>query len=328
MTGIDANVLLNQLARYTANGALNSQYSLPVLGRLADTTPPLNGEELIEALLQHGDPGVAAMVPRVQAARHSAAAQLHAARRDQRLSSAQAVTEQFPLLADLPLDVQSGWMTLTHPLKRLASALSVYRDVRFAVARQNEAPRTAAALESELTGILQDTDAPLFPSDRRFVLSLVKHARSHCVDDSEMTLALDHLKSHIELQRAADEIAVKEVFDNWQGQVPAGLDEEIVLDELVLRHQRSATSGDGHRWLDELCAWPGVNAARRLVDALQSYDDRERAALIFTLRAGSRNIAGWSGWRNWLLQSGQKLERQQKELGRIGQQSPMEVLTF
>ncbi len=328
MTDIDANVLLNQLARYTANGALNSQYSLPVLGRLADTTPPLNGEELIEALLQHGDPGVAAMVPRVQAARHSAAAQLHAARREQRLSSAQAVTEQFPLLADLPLDVQSGWRTLTHPLKRLASALSVYRDVRFAVARQNEAPRTAAALESELAEILQDTDAPLFPSDRRFVLSLVKHARSHCVDDSEMTLALDRLKSHIELQREADEIAVKDVLDNRQGQIPASLDEEIVLDELVLRHQESATSGDGNRWLDELCAWPGVNAACRLVDVLQSNDERERAALIFTLRAGSRNIAGWSGWRNWLLQSGRKLERQQKELGRIGQQSPMEVLTF
>lgn len=328
MADIDPNVLLTQLARYTANGALNSQYSLPVLGRLADATPPLNGGELIEALLQHGDPGVAGMVPRVQAARHSAAAQLHAARRDKRLSSTETLAEQFPLLADLPLDVQLGWTTLAHPLKRLASALSVSADARFAAARQSEAPRTSAALELELAEILNDSDAPLFPSDRRFVLSAVKHARTHCADDSETTLALDRLESHIEQQRETDEIAVKEVLNNRSLGRPANLDEETVLDELVLRHRESATNGDGHRWLDELCAWPGVNAARRLVDVLQSNDDRERAALVFTLRAGSRNIDGWSGWRNWLLQSARVLERQQEELGRIGNQSPMEVLAL
>lgn len=328
MTEIAPNVLLAQLARYTANGALNSQYSLPVLGRLADATPPLDGGELIEALLQHGDPGVAGMVPRVQAARHSAAAQLHAARRDKRLSSTQTFAEQFPLLADLPLDVQLGWTTLAHPLKQLASALSVSRDARFAAARQSEAPRTAAALELELTELLADADAPIFPSDRRFVQSAVKHARTHCADDSEATLALDRLESHIEQQREADETAIKEVLDNPAAPIPTSLDEETVLDELVARHQESATSGGGHRWLDDLCAWPGVNAARRLVDLLQSNDDRERAALIFTLRAGSRNISGWSGWSNWLLQSARVLERQQEELGRIGRQSPMEVLAL
>ena len=72
MTDIDPNALLTQLERYTANGALNSQYSLPVLGRLADAaTAPLDGEQLIEALLEHGDPAIAAMVPRVKAARQT-----------------------------------------------------------------------------------------------------------------------------------------------------------------------------------------------------------------------------------------------------------------
>jgi hypothetical protein len=330
MADIDPNVLLNQLARYTANGALNSQYSLPVLGRLAAATPPLNGGELIEALLQHGDPAVAGMVPRVQAARHSAAAQLHAARRDKRLSSTQTVAEQFPLLADLPLDVQAGWTTLERPLKRLVSALSVGRDARFAAARQREAPRTAAALELELAEILNDSDAQVFPPDRRFVVSVVKQARPHCADDAEATLALDRLQTHIDQLRETDETAVKEVLDNLPaaGAIPASLDEETVLDELVQRHRESATSGDGHRWLDELCTRPGVNAARRLVDVLQTNDDRERASLIFTLRDGPRNLSGWPGWKNWLLQSSRVLQRQQEELGRIGQQSPMEVLVL
>ncbi len=117
MTDIDPHVLLAQLARYTANGALNSQYSLPVLGRLAGTTPLLNGEQLIEALLRHGDPAVAGMIPRVQAARHSEAARLHAARRDKRLSVTETPAEQFPLLTDLPLDALLGWATLAHSLK-------------------------------------------------------------------------------------------------------------------------------------------------------------------------------------------------------------------
>ncbi|MFT5095145.1 MAG: hypothetical protein ACI93T_003992, partial [Porticoccaceae bacterium] len=142
VTDIDSNALLNQLARYTASGALTSQYSLPILGRLADeTTPPLDGEQLIEALLAHGDPAIAAMAPRVAAARQSEAAKLHAARRDKRLSSTQTVEEEFPLLADLPLDVRLGWETLALTLKQLAGTLSLAKDVRFAAEHRINAPQ-------------------------------------------------------------------------------------------------------------------------------------------------------------------------------------------
>ena len=326
MTEIDPQVLLSQLARYTANGALNPQYSLPVLGRLANATPPLNGEQLIEALLRHGDPAVAGMVPRVLAARHSEAARLHAARRDKRLSATESLADQFSLLADLPLDVQLGWATLAHPLKRLANVLSLARDARFAAKRQNDAPRTAARLEEKLTESLADPDGAMFPRDRRVVLAMIDRAMQRFAGEASVIPALEQLQTQIEQRREADKAAASAALDNLSGPFPNDLDEEDLLDELVQRHRQSASSGDGHRWLDRLCAWPGMNAASRLNEVLQSNADRERASLIFTLRVGARNVAGWSGWRNWLTQSERLQERQYEELDRLVQQSPMEVL--
>ena len=326
MTDIDANTLLSQLARYTANGTLNSQYSLAVLGHLADElAPPLDGEELIEALLTHGDPAIAAMVPRVVAARHTEAAKLHAARRDKRLSATQTVAEQYPLLADLPLDVQLGWETLSRNRPQLKGVLSLAKDVRFATERKSEAPQTAARLDDKLRSSLGDSSEPIFPRDRRLVGAMISQARQKCSDDAAV---LHRLETALDQQQQEDEAAVKEAVDFLPAPISADLDDEDVLAELVKRHRESATNGDGHRWLDALCAWPRVNVADRLNEALQSNEDRERASLIFTLRAGARNISGWSGWRNWLTQSGRVLERQQKELAQIVQQSPVELLAL
>jgi hypothetical protein len=329
VTDIDANTLLSQLARYTANGTLNSQYSLPVLGHLADElAPPLDGEELIEALLAHGDPAIAAMVPRVVAARHTEAAKLHAVRRDNRLSSTKTVGEQFSLLVDLPLDVQLGWETLSRKLTQLKGMLSLAKDVRFAAERRGEAPQTAARMDEKLQSSLDDSSESIFPQDRRLVQAMINHARQLCADDDFVTAVLHRLETTLDQQQQEDNTAVNEAVDCLPAPISADLDDEDVLAELVKRHHESATNGDGHRWLDALCAWPRVNVAGRLNEALQSHEDRERASLIFTLRAGPRNISGWSGWRNWLTQSGRVLERQQKELAQLVQQSPVELLAL
>lgn len=328
MTDIDSNALLNQLARYTASGALTSQYSIPVLGRLADeTTPPLDGEQLIEALLAHGDPAIAAMAPRVAAARQTEATKLHAARRDKRLSSTQTVEEEFPLLADLPLDVKLGWETLARALKQLAGTLSLAKDVRYAAERRSDAPQTAARLDEQLRSSLGDSGEAIFPRDRRFVRAMINRSKEHCSDDASVVAVLDRLETTLAEREQEDVAAAKEAVDYLPEPIPAELDDEDVLAELLSRH-RESSGEDGHRWLDALCAWPRVNVADRLNEALQSSADRERASLIFTLRAGARNISGWSGWRNWLTQSGRVLERQQKELAQLVQQRPVELLAL
>ena len=181
MTEIDSRTLLSQLARYTASGTLSSQYSLPVLGRLADeTAPPLDGERLIEALLAHRDPAIAAMAPRVAAARQTEAARLHTARRDKRLSSTRSVEEEFPLLADLPLDAPLEWQTLSHTLKQLTGALSLAKDVRFVAERRVDAPQTASRLDEKLRASLGDSVETLFPRDRRLVRAMLNRSRQHC----------------------------------------------------------------------------------------------------------------------------------------------------
>jgi hypothetical protein len=243
VTDIDANTLLSQLARYTANGTLNSQYSLAVLGHLADElAPPLDGEELIEALLTHGDPAIAAMVPRVVAARHTEAAKLHAARRDKRLSATQTVAEQYPLLADLPLDVQLGWETLSRNRPQLKGVLSLAKDVRFATERKSEAPQTAARLDDKLRSSLGDSSEPIFPRDRRLVGAMISQARQKCFDDAAV---LHRLETALDQQQQEDEAAVKEAVDFLPAPISADLDDEDVLAELVKRHRESATGIDG-----------------------------------------------------------------------------------
>lgn len=328
MTQIDPDVLLNQLARYISDGTLNPQYGLSVLRRLTASTPPLDGEQLIEALLQHGDPAVAGMVPRVQAARHSVAAQLHSARRDRQVSSSESIAEQFPLIADLPLTAPLGWVTLAHPLKQLVRVLGLARDTRFAATRRSEATETAARLDEKLRKTLSESDCVLFPRDRRFVLNVIGLARQQHSDSGELLSALDRLEAQINQRQAVDQVAVSQALDDRTALIPDELDEEDVLDELERRHRESSTRGEGHQWLDQLCAWPGLSVAGRLQGILQSPEDRERASLIFTLRVGSRNVSGWSGWRNWLAQSERVLERQQAELEGIVQKSPVEVLAI
>lgn len=328
MSEIDPDVLLNQLARYISDGTFDPQYGLPVLQRLTASIPPLNGEKLIEALLQHRDPAVAAMVPRVQAARHSVAAQLHAARRDRRLSSGESIAEQFPLIADLPTDAPLGWVTLAHPLKHLVNVLGLARDTRFASTRRAEALETASRLNDKLNETLSESDFNLFPRDRRFVLKVIDAARQQYADSEELVSALDRLESQIHQRKETDQPAISQAVNDWTVPIPAELDEEDVLDELVRRHVASSDRSESHQWLDRLCTWPGLSVAGRLNAILQSPDDRERASLIFTLRVGSRNVSGWSGWRNWLAQSERVLERQLDELDRIVQKCPVEVLAL
>ena len=324
MTEIDSRTLLSQLARYTASGTLSSQYSLPVLGRLADeTAPPLDGERLIEALLAHRDPAIAAMAPRVAAARQTEAARLHTARRDKRLSSTRSVEEEFPLLADLPLDAPLEWQTLSHTLKQLTGALSLAKDVRFVAERRVDAPQTASRLDEKLRASLGDSVETLFPRDRRLVRAMLnrsrQHCSEHCSEHVSVVAVLDRLETRLAEREQEDKAAVVEAVDNLPAPISAELDDEDVLTELLKRHRESSGgAGDGnggeggHQWLDALCVWPRANVAERLNEALQSNSDRERASLIFTLRAGARNVSGWSGWRNWLMQSGWALEREQK----------------
>ncbi|MBL6707472.1 MAG: hypothetical protein ISQ06_15280, partial [Planctomycetaceae bacterium] len=340
MTEIDSRTLLSQLARYTASGTLSSQYSLPVLGRLADeTTPPLDGERLIEALLAHRDPAIAAMAPRVAAARQTEAARLHTARRDKRLSTTRTMEEEFPLLADLPLDAPLEWQALSHTLKQLTGALSLAKDVRFAAERRSDAPQTAARLDEKLRASLGDSVEAIFPCDRRLVRAMLNRSRQHCSGDASVVAVLDRLETALAEREQEDKAAAIKAVDNLPAPISAELDDEDVLTELLKRHRESSGAssdgaGDrsggegGHRWLDALCVWPRANVAERLNEALQSNSDRERASLIFTLRAGARNVSGWSGWRNWLMQSGWTLEREQKYLAQLVQQRPVELLAL
>lgn len=328
MTVTDPDVLMKQLARYVSDGTLNPQYVLPVLGRLANTSPPLDGSQLMDALLQHGDPAAASLVPRIQSARHSLAAQLHAARRDRKLSTTESVADQYPLIADLPLDVPLGWITLAHSLKLLTSVLGVARDARFAASRGSEATQTAALLETRLEEMLSDADQPLFPRDRRYVLKVIELARKQASESTDVIRVLDRLEAQVRDRREAEQAAVRKAFEDPAVAISGELDEQDVLDELMRRYQQASTRDEAVEWLDRLCAWPGVSVAGRLNRLLESNADRERAALIFTLRVGSRNVAGWSGWRNWLTQSERVLERQQQDFGRIVQKSPVEALAL
>ena len=125
----------------------------------------------------------------------------------------------------------------------------------------------------------------------------------------------------------AEEAAAVAAHEAW---VAGCLGHLEVLPPEALQGPAGGGSGGegGHQWLDALCVWPRANVAERLNEALQSNSDRERASLIFTLRAGARNVSGWSGWRNWLMQSGWTLEREQKYLAQLVQQRPVELLAL
>ncbi len=308
--------LVRSLVLYTASGKLDAQQALPAVRNLLHTgAPPPAMGEVIDALVAEQRPELQALATQLGESRRLEAVRHYSLKR-----TGKPVPEALrSSLSDLPLDVPVGWTNPEDAAARLRAAMTLLEDRCLLAERRDDVPQLATMLDRELEKAADAAFEGVAAWGTSSLLDLVAAAELRSPVPTPV-------KEGIAKQRDAAIAVSAQALAPGGGPTPPASEPDVFLTQFRTAFAQATTREERRRLLDLLCACPDDAAGSALLTLELEPGERDRAAMILTLRFGQAAAAGWTSWAAWLRSRETNRQLQGNVLRALAHKRPLVTL--
>ncbi|MFC1745226.1 hypothetical protein ACFL35_14620 [Candidatus Riflebacteria bacterium] len=288
-----AKKLISDLVSLMASGKISSEYALPVLKNLSETTDgKISFLPLIQDLKEEKGKEFQELIEHLKKQRRKYALAFHQ-RRKKGILAEVSVDEQT-ILGDLPLDAPLYWTTESVIQPALELVLFFNHERFFLKQWEGDDLKITKIVEEKFRSHLhelQEISDPWFRYEPMDLLQEFIHSSEWKIDELSVGIETWLGKKISSWKKEAEELASK-----LPGSFPRHLPENILLEVLFFRLMEAKEQNLRTKLIDTLCCWHSNQAIPFLMKGLKTMEEGERAALIFHLRLGLSEIHGWDNW--------------------------------